>query len=310
MSSKISLTSFYSIKDNKTDKRLDFSGWEHFEKFLYALSERKLPNKKSAELISPAIYEPGTTRLNKTTTEWAGWAAVDVDDIEIKGELSDFVRKLIPKWRFVCYSTASSTIDRPKFRLVIELEEHIPAERIRHFWFALQSYLDSTGDKQCKDLSRMYYTPAKYDSAYNFIFSGDGNPLNVTGLLAAYPYVERQNSNNFLDRLPEDIQKSVIAHRQNQMSGQFTWTSYRDCPFWPKKLAAEYTLLSDAGWYAKMYSILCAVVVNAIHKEYPITATQIADLAREFDADHGGWYENRPLDLEADRAIEWAYRNT
>jgi len=58
-----------------------------------------------------------------------------------------------------------------------------------------------------------------------------------------------------------------------------------------------------------MYQIMVATAANAIKREYPITATQIAELCRELDVETGNWYENRPLETEADRALEYAYRN-
>ena len=59
-----------------------------------------------------------------------------------------------------------------------------------------------------------------------------------------------------------------------------------------------------------MYKIMLAIAGNAYAKGYPITATQIADMCREFDRETGSWYENRPLTVEADRALEYIYRNS
>ena len=297
--------------DNKTHRRMDFQSFDGLEKLLYELSKQPKKGKLDAELFSPAIYEPGTTRANKNVTAWAGWCAVDVDDVEIDGNLNDFVCKLVGDWRFVCYSTASSRPTKKKFRLVFELDRHIPVAEIKHFWFALQSSLDESGDKQCKDLSRMYYIPATYDEADNFIFSGDGNPIDVDNLLARYPYVEKvKTAASFLERLPPDLADQVISHRKNRMQNtSIVWTSYRDCPFWPKKMALEYATISNTGWYHKMYQMMVAIAARALEKEYPITSNQIADLCKQFDLEHGGWYENRPIEIEADRALEYAYRN-
>ena len=307
----ISLTLFKSQFDNKTHRRMDFSSFDELEKLLYGLSKQPKKGKKDAELISPAVYEPGTTRANKNVTAWAGWCAVDVDDIEIDGELNEFVNSRVSDWRYVCYSTASSRPNKPKFRLVFELDRHVAVDEIKHFWFALQSHLDDAGDKQCKDLSRMYYVPATYADAYNFIFSGGNEPLRVSALLAKYPYVDRAKSGNtFLDRLPPELAEQVVNHRKSMMQNtNIYWTGYHDCPFWPKKLAAEYTAISETGWYHKMYQMMVAIAARALEKEYPISAKQIAELCKQFDAENGNWYENRPLDLEADRALEYAYRN-
>jgi hypothetical protein len=58
-----------------------------------------------------------------------------------------------------------------------------------------------------------------------------------------------------------------------------------------------------------MYSIMIAVGGNAVRRKYPITASEISILCRQFDEDNGNWYKNRPLDKEADRALEYVYKN-
>ena len=110
------LTIFKNQYDNKTHRKLDFDTWDKFVKFLYKLSEIPLGGKKDAQLISPAVYETGTTRSNKNVLAWESWCAVDVDDIEIQGNIEEYVRARFSHWNFVCYSTASSKLDAPKFR--------------------------------------------------------------------------------------------------------------------------------------------------------------------------------------------------
>jgi len=150
---------------------MEFSNWQQFEALLYQLSTAKLKDKKAAQLISPASYIKDTTRANKNVTGWGGWAAIDVDDHEFKGDLENELRSRFGNWYYVCYSTASSTDDFPKFRLVFPLTSSIDESRIKQFWWALNSELESIGDKQTKDLSRMYYIPATYAGANNFIFT-------------------------------------------------------------------------------------------------------------------------------------------
>ena len=54
---------------------------------------------------------------------------------------------------------------------------------------------------------------------------------------------------------------------------------------------------------------MVALAGNATKKKYPITSAEISQLCRQFDTDTGNWYENRPIDKEADRAIEYVYKN-
>ena len=210
---EISLTLFNNIFDNKTNKRIDLKDFDAFERVFYDLSEMPRKDKKDAELMSPATYLDNSTRKNDNVIEWSGWCAVDVDDFEFKGDLKDELLTRFSHLRFVCYSTASSKTNAPKFRLVFPVRNNVPNDRIRKFWFALQSELGELGDKQTKDLSRMYYIPAKYDSAFNFIFSNDGDVLNPDTLIEKYPMPEKANLNSFFDRLPEAIQKEVLEYK-------------------------------------------------------------------------------------------------
>jgi hypothetical protein len=307
----ISGTLFKSIFDNKTDKSFSQANWDAFLRVLYDLSTVKRSGKRDAMLMSPAIYEEGTTRANKNVIEWAGWCAVDVDDFEIEGDLYDTLLSKFGHYSFCCYSTASSTKDSPKFRLVFPLTQAVRNERIKHFWHALQTELGELGDKQTKDLSRMYYIPATYDNADNFIFHNDnGSFIDPDELMFKHPYAEKSNLNNFFDRLPDEMQRQIIEHRKAQLDKtDVVWTSYRDCPFFPRQLENEYRLINNTGWYHKMYQIMVALAGNAVRNKYPITSAEVAQLCRELDMDTGNWYENRPLDKEADRALEFIYKN-
>ena len=306
----ITLTAFNSLFDNKTDKKLEFNTFDDFQDALHKLSQRECKSKKNAFLISPATYIEGTTRANKNVIEWGGWAAVDVDQHEFKGNLEDELRSRYGHWRFICYSTASSSESWPKFRLVFPLTRTVQQDQIKHFWFALNSELASIGDRQTKDLSRMYYIPATYVDAYNFFFTNAGDPVSVDSLCAKWQYHTKSDSANFIDRLPEEWQKQIIEHRKAQLENtSFHWSGYRDCPFWPKKLASEYQTINNTGWYHKMYQIMVAVAGNAVKQQYPITPQEITNLCRQFDTDTGNWYANRPMDTEADRALEYVYKN-
>jgi len=307
---EISLTLFKSIFDNKTKEKLTFKDFDSFEEALYRLSERRIASKKDAPLMSPAQFKPDTTRANDNVTIWSGWCAVDVDDFIFEGDLHVALHTKFGNYKYVCYSTASSTQSLPKFRIVFPLTKNVQAEKIRHFWFALQTLLGEVGDKQTKDLSRMYYIPAKYDNAFNFIFSNDGDAIDPDVVMTKVPYREKSNSSSFFDRLPEDMQKEIIEHRKSQLDNtNINWSSYKNCPFFPRQLEKEYRMISSAGWYHKMYQIMVATAGNAIKNKYPISAHEITSLCRELDNETGNWYKSRPLEKEADRALEYVYKN-
>jgi hypothetical protein len=54
---------------------------------------------------------------------------------------------------------------------------------------------------------------------------------------------------------------------------------------------------------------MVSVAAKALKRNYPITPKEVSALCKEIDAETGGWYKNRPLELEASRAIEYAMKN-
>jgi len=302
----VSLTIFDSIYDNKTNKRMDYTSFDEFEAILYKLSEStKYPTKQDAPLLSPAIYQPDTTRANDNVVGWGGFGILDIDDYE--GDLKDIESKY-DKYRYVCYSTASSTVESPKFRLVFPLTSNVDKDDIKHFWYALNKEIGDIADAQTKDLSRMYYVPAKYKNSFNFIFSHDGEVMNPNDLMEKYPYVKPNQT--MFDRFPEAIQKALLERKRNELKNtNYTWTSYQDCPFVNKKQIDEYKGITGTGWYSKMYQIMLTTAGNAMSKGYPITPKEIEYICRDLDTDTGGWYLKRDLEKEAARAIEFVFKN-
>jgi len=295
---KYSFTLFKNVFDNKTHKSQSFKDWDAFETLLYTLS--KTPGEKTGPnavpLISPAIYEEGETRRNVNVKEWAGWCALDVDDYE--GNMDDFLSSI--PYYFVCYSTASSTKEKPKFRLVFPLTGPVLSDDIKHFWHSLNKTCLDIGDAQTKDLSRMYFIPAIYPDAYNFIFTHEGPYINPQELMNKYP---RLNKDSWMT---SELEEQLAIYKREQLNNtDFYWTSYRDCPFWPKELALEYRTIGETGWYHHMYKMMVRIAGNAIYKKYPIRVDEIVTLVREFDKETGDWYKNRPLDVEATRALDF-----
>lgn len=304
-------TLFESIFDNKTDKGIELPDFDQFEKVLEKLSKMKRKDKKDAELMSPATYTPKTTRANDNVLTWGGWCAVDVDDITSSTplQLRKLIKEKVGNHYYICYSTASSTTEQPKFRLVFPLTRHIQRDEIKHFWFALNKELGMIGDIQTKDLSRMYYIPGTYKGANNFFFSSEGINMDPAEIMNRHEYVE-SSGNTMFDKLPKKMQEAMMQHMKDKLTNtEVKWTGYRDCPYFPKSLEKEYRVISGSGWYHKMYQIMVALAGNAIKNNYPITTSEIAYLCRELDIDTGNWYEKRPLDKEAERALDYVYKN-
>ena len=295
---------------------MSLSSWDEFCTLLLSLSKKEghKGGPNSSPLISPSIFPEGKTRANRHVSHWGGWCAVDVDDHNFSTDLTELkaeLHKRFGRYDYVVYSTASSKPTHLKFRIVFRTDVAIQFDRIRKFWFALNTELGEIGDPQTKDESRMYYVPAAYVGAYSFFFRNDGGEaLDTSKLIAAHPYSEKQGT-TFLERLPSELQKEVIAHRRSKLNNtQYRWSSYRDCPFITKQQVNEYKSITGTGWYRASYSIMLSIASNAVRRGYPITANEIATLCREMDADNPETkerYINRQYEKEADGAIEYVY---
>lgn len=322
-----SLTAFKSIFDNQTHRQIRHETWDSFEKMLYNMAnlpgyklkkgEFRAPNGvKASPLITPATYRPNTTRSNDAVIEWSGWAALDIDNHQFEGNLEQELKQKFGEYYYVCYSTSSSKSDYPKFRLVFPLTQPVVKEKIKHFWFALNKEFDDLGDGQTKDLSRMYYVPAKYPNANNFIFTNIGQIIHPNSLMIKHAYEQSRNSLTLFEQMTPNIQKMLLAQRQDMLEEvadrNYTWTSYEDCPFINKKLIDEYKAIANidgTGRYSMIYKIMSSTACNAIKKKYPLTAYQLEEIIRQLDRNTSNCYAKRPILREAEGAIEYAYRN-
>ena len=309
----IQFTAFSSIFDNKTHRVKTFDSWEDFGKCLYAMSKvkgykpKKGERKKGSPLISPAIYNANTTRSNENVTHWSRWAALDIDDIDCT--LEEALEVFAP-YSYYCYSSASSREDNPKFRVVLQLTDIVERDKIKHFWFALNKEFNSMIDPQTKDLSRMYYVPADYPNAYNFCKAHRGKSIDPEEFMLKHDYIEEKK--DLMSHLPPEMQRAMIQKRKDSLNNlDVVWTSYMDCPFVSRKLVKEYETIAytdGTGRYTFMYKFMLNTAGAAIRRKYPITPGELASLARDLDRDNGNRYKSRPLELEAERALEFVIR--
>ena len=51
------------------------------------------------------------------------------------------------------------------------------------------------------------------------------------------------------------------------------------------------------------------ILREELKNKYPITPDEITLLCRELDTETGNWYKNRPMEKEANRALEYVYKN-
>lgn len=306
----LSLTYFSSRYDNATDKVLSFQSWNEFKEYCKDLSTYKSskPSKdeytrNSAPLISPARYISGSTRANSNVEYWDSWCALDVDEYEYSS-----LDNLRINYEAFVYSTASSRENNLKFRILFPLTEKVYKQNITWFWKSLVSEI-GYGDQQVKDASRMYYVPGQYNDAYNFLKEYSGEYIDPNILMKKYSQYSPSEALNILRILPSWISEENEIHKKAKFGEEkkYTWTSIHDCPFVNSEYILEYKSISQTGWYAQMYKIMVSIASRAIKMGYNITSSEIAQLCRELDNETGNWYKSRPMEKEAQRAIDYAF---
>lgn len=291
---------------------MDFETWDGLESLLMTLATKKgqKGGRNSSPLISPAVFKSDTTRANANVLGWGRWCCIDVDDYS--GSLVDALEPL-KDYEYICYSTASSTPEYPKFRVVFPLTDFVLAEDIKAFWYALNNLALGVVDAQTKDLCRMYYVPAQYPNAHNFIFKNQGEFMCPRTLMRKYPHHLKNRKKKFLETLPKDIQREVLNHRKNQMENVITWKSYQDCKFFPQDLGREYIAnagVPNGGNFFRLYMIMIAIAGSAFKHNYPITTFEIVELCRELDNACGAIYKERNMESEAENALEYALKSS
>jgi hypothetical protein len=310
-----SLTIFKSIFDNKTHRQMNFASFEEFEDMMEDLQKEvkrkpkkgERPNEETAALISPAIYKRDTTRANTNVIQWGGWVALDIDDYE--GTIADMLARF-KSYRYFCYSSASSRKEKPKCRIVLPLTRSVKNEEIKHLWFAVNKEFGEVNDPQTKDLSRMYYVPAKYPDSFAFFYKHRTPTKHIDPDLLMGKHSQYKDYKIENDKWPEKINEMLASYKKENLTNtDVKWSTYRDCPFVNQQLVSEYKMISETGWYHKMYQIMVSIASKALRRGYPVTPDQIEILCKEIDGETGGWYKHRPLRLEASRALEYALKN-
>lgn len=326
----IKLTLFSNIYDNVTKNQVEFDSFEKFDNALKSFStltgykpKKGERIKKSTALISPALYKPGTTRANVNVTSFGGFAMLDVDDFRF-GDGDSLEYELCSSYsdvKFICYSTSSSTFEHPKFRLVFPLDRFVEQNELMKLIYAINQKFGDMSDPQTKDISRMFYLPAIYPDSYSFYFSyeGNGKHLVVDSLLEEYPYkgsLVSTTNRSFMDSLSPAFKEVILNNRKEKIESKkkdYSWTSYINCPFINQDLINEYKTIAftdGSGRYSMIYKIMCSIASNAVKNRYPITDYELVELIRELDRDTSKRYQHRKLDVEANRAITWAYKNS
>lgn len=121
------------------------------------IDHRVYAAKEDAPLWSPVIL--GDSMARRADSVVAVSALVyDFDGGTEWGNVVDVLEAF--GIRFWAYATWSHSEDRHKFRVVLGLDEAIPAADFRRVWSGFRAMMGWQVDEGCKDISRLYYVPS------------------------------------------------------------------------------------------------------------------------------------------------------
>jgi hypothetical protein len=130
------------------------------------LAEPIVSDTKDVILYGPYRLNGEAKRSNNNVLE-VSFLVFDIDDA--KGYSAQDVVKLVKDYDVILHSTYSHTKENPRYRLIINLLNPIPAKNfsaVRNGFLFFNAELASIIDKACSDASRAYYLFSYLIAAY------------------------------------------------------------------------------------------------------------------------------------------------
>lgn len=148
--------------------------WEGAKVITWArlcVDHRRTRRKEDVPLWSPVILSTMERRAASVTHSTA--LVYDIDD----GTKWDDIVDVLTIWgiRWWAYTTHSHTEEHHRFRVVLGIDEAIPASIHRTAWLAVKDYMGWRVDESCKDICRLYYIPSAREGAPAWQAWGDGH---------------------------------------------------------------------------------------------------------------------------------------
>ena len=148
-----------------------------------ASKDHKCPHK-SSQAWSPVILTKGATRASANVTALTA-AVYDLDELDPRDR--SWAKRLgADGLEYLVTSTHSSTPDRNSLRLVIRLDEPVPAEHWPSVWSKLKDHYEIPADESRKDLAGLYFLPFAPRGSEPIRFHNKGTPF-VTS--SAFDYI-------------------------------------------------------------------------------------------------------------------------
>ena len=141
------------------------------------VDHKAFPEKAAAPLWSPVILLPDQMRRCAASVSHVTALVYDIDhgatwhDVQTVLEIFGI--------RYWMYTTWSHSEEQHKFRVVLGIDEAIPAADYREVWQAVRDMMQWPVDESCKDVCRLMYVPSAPEGSTPWqAFAEDGTALD------------------------------------------------------------------------------------------------------------------------------------
>ena len=169
------------------------------------VGHKQFERKQDATLWSPVIVSD-LARKSASVTH----VTALVYDFDHGAEWDDVVGVAVAfRLRHWAYSTFQHTEEAHRFRLVLAVDEAIPADLYPRVWRGFADMVGWPVDEACKDLARMYYVPSCPIGSIGDQSFGDGDGINWRAWLDVWAAVE-EPAPRPADRLESATRNRII----------------------------------------------------------------------------------------------------
>jgi hypothetical protein len=215
------------------------------------------------------------------------WIGLDLDHT---GWSFGEIRVRFASVQCIIYSTTNSTIELPRWRVLLRLSREMTVSEFAGVWQAINMLLDGEVDFRTRNANRLHYLPATWKGGNPNIFhvSTSTTRVNVDELLECSPPVEP----TFYPERQEDrpITGLIYAPEDNGIISQAMIDRY----------------MRSGLPSGRFFRLLCAAATRYRTEGWILSASDLANAALHVSpTDSGGMDRAMSAYREAERALIW-----
>jgi hypothetical protein len=193
--------------------------------------QQAVADKTSNAMLCPAVFLPDTGRALKNIVEVGGGLWLDNDTGHFSPEQ---FAELFPGLQFIAFNTFSTTIDRPKYRLVIATDASMDADcysAAMHEFIRRIAEIDSEHgfDLAPTHAAALFYLPCQAASGYSFFIVQPGAILEIENRLIRSPVRANDTGNLEETRFSVGEPPAGLIQALQKIPADDYWNWFRVC---------------------------------------------------------------------------------